>query len=29
MKKILAMSAAAVAILLMSSVGYAERRPHE
>jgi hypothetical protein len=29
MKKILAISAAAVAILLMSSAGYAEKRPHE
>ena len=29
MKKIMAVSAAAVAILLMSSVGYAENRPHE
>ncbi len=29
MKKILAVSAAAVAILLMSSSGYAEKRPHE
>ncbi len=29
MKKIMAVSAAAVAILLMSSAGYAENRPHE
>lgn len=29
MRKILAVSAAAVAILLMSSSGYAEKRPHE
>jgi hypothetical protein len=29
MRKILAISAAAVALLLMSSAGYAEKRPHE
>lgn len=29
MKKVVVVSAALVAILLMSSVGYAEKRPHE